>query len=87
MVGQFVTSKAGHDKGRLYVTVAEEKELVYLADGRLKKPERPKKKRRKHVQPVNATVEEKLKSKLEAGACVQPEEIRAAIRQYEESSR
>lgn len=87
MVGQFVISKAGHDKDRLYVITAEEKEFVYLADGRLKKPELPKKKRKKHIQPINVTVEETLKRKLESGACAQPEEIRAAIRQYEESSR
>lgn len=87
MVGQIVISKAGHDKDRLYVITAEEQEFVYLADGKLKKPESPKKKRRKHIQPINTTVEETLKRKLESGACVQPEEIRAAIRQFEENSR
>lgn len=87
MVGQIVISKAGHDKDRLYVITAAEKEFVYLADGRLKKPESPKKKRRKHIQPINTTVEETLKRKLESGARVQPEEIRAAIRQFEENSR
>lgn len=87
MIGQFVISKAGHDKGSLYVVTAEEKGFAYLADGRLKKPESPKKKRKKHIQPINVTVEETLKKKLESGACAQPEEIRAAIRRYEESSR
>ena len=45
MMGQFVISKAGHDKGTVYVIVAEEGEFVYLTDGRLKKPDKPKKKR------------------------------------------
>ena len=47
MIGQFVISKAGHDKGEIYVIVAEEKDFVYLSDGRLKLPEKPKKKRKK----------------------------------------
>lgn len=82
MTGQFVTSKAGHDRGTLYVIVAEEEEFVYLSDGRLKEPANPKKKRRKHVQPVNAQVEDTLKAKLESGETVWPEEIKYAIRQY-----
>ncbi len=39
MVGQFVISKAGHDKGTLYVTVAEEEDFVYLSEGRLRSME------------------------------------------------
>ena len=52
MIGQFATSKAGHDKGCLYVVVGQEDDFVYLSDGRLKGPDQPKKKRRKHVQPI-----------------------------------
>ena len=44
MTGQFVISKAGHDKGTIYMIVAEEEEFVYLSDGQLKTPENPKKK-------------------------------------------
>lgn len=79
MIGQFVTSKAGHDKGALYVITAEEGDFVYLCDGRLKLLETPKKKRRKHVQPVNETVEEELCGRLAAGGRVSDEEIRHAI--------
>lgn len=82
MTGQFVTSKAGHDRGTLYVIVAEEEEFVYLSDGRLKEPANPKKKRRKHIQPINAQVEDTLKAKLESGETVRPEEIKFAIRQF-----
>lgn len=87
MVGQFAYSKAGHDKGTLFVIVGEEKDFVYLSDGRLKKPDAPKKKRRKHIQPVNLTVDEALKRRLEAGETVYPEEIKAAIKGYPESGR
>lgn len=83
MTGQFATSKAGHDKGILYIVVAEEGDFVYLSDGRLRRPDRPKKKRRKHIQPINAGADEDLKARLLAGEAVRPEEVRYAIRQFE----
>lgn len=82
MIGQFVISKAGHDKGEIYVIVAEEKDFVYLSDGRLKLPEKPKKKRRKHIQPITKTLEDTLTEQLKAGESVQAEKIKYAIRQY-----
>lgn len=82
MIGQFVISKAGHDKGEIYVIVAEEKDFVYLSDGRLKLPEKPKKKRKKHIQPITRTLEDTLTKQLKAGECVQAEKIKYAIRQY-----
>lgn len=83
MIGQFAVSKAGHDKGNLYVVIAEEGEFVYLCDGKAKTQEKPKKKRRKHIQPINRDVEEGLLRKLQACEKIYPEEIRYAIRQYE----
>jgi ribosomal protein L14E/L6E/L27E len=82
MIGQFATSKAGHDKGRLYVVVGQEDDFVYLSDGRLKGLDRPKKKRRKHIQPINAQVEDSLQERLRAGEKVYPEEIKYALKQY-----
>lgn len=84
MTGQLVSSKAGHDKGTLYVVTAEEGDFVYLCDGRLKTPDKPKKKRRKHVQPINALVDGRLLEKLADGGTIYAEEIRYALRQYEE---
>lgn len=83
MTGQFATSKAGHDKGVLYMVVAEEGDFVYLSDGRLRRPDRPKKKRRKHIQPINAEADEDLKKRLLAGEAVRPEEVRYAIKRFE----
>lgn len=83
MTGQFAVSKAGHDKGVLYLVVAEEEDFIYLSDGRLRGPDRPKKKRRKHIQPINAEVCGDLKARLLAGETVRPEEVRYAIRQFE----
>lgn len=82
MVGKFATSKAGHDKSQLYVIVAEEEEFVYLCEGRLKPIEKPKKKRKKHIQIINTTVKEPLYSNLRGQETVRNEEIKYAIKQY-----
>ena len=81
-VGQFAVSKAGHDKGALYVIVAQEGEFAFLCDGRAKTPKNPKKKRLKHIQPVGRTVEETMLQRLKEGEKVYPEEIKYAIKQY-----
>ena len=82
MIGQFAISKAGHDKDALYVVVGQEKDFVYLCDGRLKTPDKPKKKRLKHVQPINRTVDEVLLKKLQSGEKVYAEEIKYALKHY-----
>ena len=40
---------AGHDRGTLYLVLEEDGGSVLLADGKLRKLARPKKKNRKHV--------------------------------------
>jgi len=82
MIGQLVTSKAGHDKGTLYVVVAGDGEFVYLCDGRLRLPDSPKRKRLKHIQPVNAYVGQELIEKLEKRQKVYAEEIKYALKTY-----
>lgn len=66
--GSYVLSKCGRDRGRLFIVTGidkigidenkenkeniENKIFVYLADGMLRKVEKPKKKKLKHVSPV-----------------------------------
>ena len=83
MTGNFAFSKAGHDKGKLYVIVAEEQDYVYLCDGRLKKIDAPKKKRKKHIQIVNRRVGEELLAGLKKRETMLDEQIKYAIKQYE----
>ncbi|MBE5891929.1 MAG: hypothetical protein E7286_00975 [Lachnospiraceae bacterium] len=82
MVGRFAVSKAGHDKAKVYVITAEEGDFVYLCDGCLKTLAKPKKKRTKHIQCVNAQVPQELLERLESGALVRNEEIKYAIKTY-----
>ncbi len=55
--GMFARSLAGHDKGKLYVILDIREEYVYLADGKTRTLENPKKKKRKHIQPDLETVD------------------------------
>lgn len=45
-----VVSLAGRDRGNVCIVLREEGEYLFLADGRLRPVERPKKKKRKHVR-------------------------------------
>ncbi len=56
MIGMLAKSKAGHDKDSIYLIVGEEAEFVYLADGRLKTLESPKKKNKRHIQIIKQEI-------------------------------
>ena len=62
MIGELATSKAGHDKDRLYMIVGEEGECVYLCDGRLRGVEHPKKKKKKHKKAPHSRLRRQLPS-------------------------
>ena len=81
MIGKFATSKAGHDKTKLYVIIKEDSEYVYLVDGDLKPLDKPKKKSKKHIQIVNR-VDETIHNKLETGQIIYNEDIKRAIKLY-----
>ena len=78
MVGMLAMSKAGHDKGTIYVIIREEDEYVYVADGRIRTSDRPKKKNRKHVQII------KKKQITEPESGLDDIMIRKIIKEYQE---
>ena len=59
MIGMLAVSKAGHDRGTTYVIIGEEGEYVYLADGRIRGVDKPKKKNKKHIQIIKKIQMEK----------------------------
>lgn len=76
--GNVVRSVAGHDKGDLFLILREEGDFVWLADGKRRKIETPKKKRRKHV--VSAGVwTHPVTVRLQEGGPVLDSEIRRAL--------
>lgn len=52
IVGMLAASKAGHDKDTVYVIIREEGEYIYVADGRGRTVDRPKRKNKKHIQTI-----------------------------------
>lgn len=63
--GQVVKSRAGRDKGRIFLIIdIIDKENVYIVDGDLRKLDRPKKKKIKHLIVYNTILDE-LKYKLD----------------------
>ena len=48
--GMLARSKAGHDKGHVYIIVETDATCVYLVDGKIRTLDKPKKKKKKHVQ-------------------------------------
>ena len=80
MLGEFATSKAGHDKDRLYMIVGEEEEWVYLCDGRLRGVEHPKKKKKKHIQIIHSSAQHTLIQLIKQNLPGERDEINRQIR-------
>ena len=80
MLGEFATSKAGHDKDRLYLIVGEEEECVYLCDGRLRGVEHPKKKKKKHIQIIHSSAQDTLIQIIKQNLPGERDEINRQIR-------
>lgn len=76
--GDVVQSAAGHDKGDFFLVTQEEGDFVWLADGKSRKLETPKKKRRKHVVSAGLWTHP-VTDRLREGAPVLDSEIRRAI--------
>jgi len=80
MIGMFAISLAGHDKNQMYVIMEQDAEYVYLADGRLRPIEKPKKKKRKHIQLIKTGLDEDLLKKLNEKQTIFNEDIRRALK-------
>ena len=55
--GMVVKSMAGHDSGSYYAVIRAENGFAYIADGKLRKVEKSKKKNPLHLQKTLVTVE------------------------------
>ena len=53
--GHIVRALAGHDSGSLYCVIETEGDFLLLADGKGRRLTRPKRKRRKHVDPAGGS--------------------------------
>lgn len=83
MIGMLAYSRAGHDKQALYMIVGEDSGYVYLADGKLKPIEHPKKKNIKHIQPIKQGYDKSIREKLLSDQPVRNEEIKRIIKIFQ----
>lgn len=95
MIGWMACSLAGHDKNKIYIIIEETDEYVWLSDGDIRPVEKPKRKRKKHIQVIKKSMDESLAEILQNAKCagvnevVKPvrinETIKRAIKLYKQS--
>ncbi len=82
--GDIVFSKMGRDQGRYYIVVNADENFAFIADGKLHKVQKPKKKKFCHLIHLGAKstlIEEKIKK----GEELTNPAIRKAISEYEKN--
>ena len=73
-----VRSVAGRDAGSLFFVLATEGDFLLLADGKRRRVETPKRKRRKHVS-LQGPCDERTRLKLQSESRLTNSEIRKAL--------
>ena len=79
-----VRSNAGRDKGKLFFVLAVEGEYLLLADGKSRKVESPKRKKRRHVL-FAAADDTRLAEKIRGGEKISNSELRRTLAGYREA--
>jgi len=80
-IGCLGVSRAGHDCNQIYVIINSDSEYVYLADGKSKTVDKPKKKKKKHVQ-IIFHIDKAINEKLSQNKLLINEDIKRAIKLY-----
>ena len=78
-VGMLAKSLAGHDFGKLYVIIKVDSEYVYLVDGIIRTVDKPKRKKKKHVQVIRE-IQQTVVDKIQNNQEIQNEEIKRIIK-------
>ena len=80
LAGDIVLSCRGRDAGRIFLVLSAGPEGLLLSDGRMRRAERPKRKKAKHVQRIPVLVpEDKLFIKLRTGEKLSNREVRKIL--------
>ena len=76
-----VVSKAGRDQGQLFYVIDADEQYVYLSDGKSRKLEKPKRKKRKHIEQIPRT-ESRIAEKIRNGEKVLNSELRKELASF-----
>ena len=79
-----VRSDAGRDKGKIFVVLSVEGEYLLLADGKSRKVESPKRKKRRHVLFV-AEDDTRLSNKIKSEEKITNSELRRTLAGYRDA--
>ena len=75
IISDVVVSTAGHDQGEIFYVIGTDDQFLYLANGKDRTLDKPKRKKRKHVQKVLRS-ETRVVEKLIRGDKVLNSELR-----------
>lgn len=78
---RLVVSKAGRDQGQLFYVIDADEQYVYLADGKSRRLEKPKRKKRKHIEQIPRT-ESRIAEKIRNGEKVLNSELRKELASF-----
>lgn len=82
-LGQVVQSKAGRDKGRKFVVVGiQNEDYILLADGDLRKVDKPKRKKMKHIK-LSKEILAHLQKKMYNNVGILNSEIQKSLKKLE----
>ena len=81
--GDIVLSRAGRDAGRYFVVMRTEGNYCFFADGDLRKIDKMKKKKIKHIKRASAN-SEFIAGKIAAGEKVTNSEVRRALQEFKQ---
>ena len=76
-----VVSKAGRDQGQLFYVIDADEQYVYLADGKSRRLEKLKRKKRKYIQQIPRT-ESRIAEKIRNGEKVLNSELRKELASF-----
>ena len=76
-----VVSKAGRDQGQLFYVIDADEQYVYLADGKSRRLEKPKRQKRKHIEQIPRT-ESRIAEKIRNGEKVLNSELRKELASF-----
>lgn len=74
-------SKAGHDKGEIFYIVCEAGGYIYLADGKGRTLDKPKKKNLRHIQIIK-NVPTGIKETFESKNVLMDSDVRSMLKLY-----
>lgn len=80
-IADLVVSVSGRDKNRIFMVVEVlDQSYVLIADGMLRKLEKPKKKKVKHLEKSSFVLNERLLQKIGEGKKITNAELRKSLR-------